>query len=177
MAVVGAFTSSRLRLLFFDIVRSRDLKKREFKVQIPRKKKEKIRVFLSLSLSLGSVSIDSSYAMTRKAGGYLRELVSVRGRPESASEHAALLWILLSLREFLPIIKSWNAHTNVLRVKHRRNRRRRMTRPPVDLCVDDETISSDALALSLSRFGNASSFGRERERCVKCIELEALFPL
>ena len=180
MAVVGAFTSSRLRLLFFDIVRSRDLKKREFKVQIPRKKKEKIRVFLSLSL--GSVSIDSSYATTRKAGGYLRELVSVRGRPESASEHAALLWILLSLREFLPIIKSWNAHTNVLRVKHlrrrrRRRRRRRMTRPPVDLCVDDETISSDARALSLSRFGNASSFGRERERCVKCIELEALFPL
>ena len=56
-----------------------------------------------------------------------------------------------------------------------------MTRPPVDLCVDDETISSDALSvslsLSLSRFGNASSFGRERERCVKCIELEALFPL
>ena len=175
MAVVGAFTSSRLRLLFFDIVRSRDLKKREFKVQIPRKKKEKIRVFLSLSL--GSVSIDSSYAMTRKAGGYLRELVSVRGRPESASEHAALLWILLSLREFLPIIKSWNAHTNVLRVKHRRKRRRRMTRPPVDLCVDDETISSDARARSLSRFGNASSFGRERERCVKCIKLEALFPL
>ena len=178
VAVVGAFTISRLRLLFFDIVRSRDLKKREFKVQIPRKKKEKIRVFLSLSL--GSVSIDSSYAMTRKAGGYLRELVSVRGRPESASEHAALLWVLLSLREFLPIIKSWNAHTNVLRVKHgrkRRRRRRRMTRPPVDLCVDDETISSDARALSLARFGNASSFGRERERCVKCIELEALFPL
>ena len=146
MAVVGAFTSSRLRLLFFDIVRSRDLKKREFKVQIPRKKKEKIRVFLSLSL--GSVSIDSSYAMTRKAGGYLRELVSVRGRPESASEHAALLWVLLSLREFLPIIKSWNAHTNVLRVKHlrRRRRKRRMTRPPVDLCVR-----------SLARFGNASS--------------------
>ena len=109
--------------------------------------------------------------MTRKAGGYLRELVSVRGRPESASEHAALLWVLLSLREFLPIIKSWNAHTNVLRVKHRRKRRRRrrrrMTRPPVDLCVDDETISSDARARSLSRFGNASSFGRERERCVK----------
>ena len=38
--------------------------------------------------------------MTRKAGVYLRELVSVRGRPESASEHAALLWVLLSLREF-----------------------------------------------------------------------------
>ena len=105
--------------------------------------------------------------MTRKAGGYLRELVSVRGRPESASEHAALLWILLSLREFLPIIKSWNAHTNVLRVKHRRKRRRRMTRPPVDLCVDNEAISSDARALSRARFGNASSFGRERERCVK----------
>ena len=33
--------------------------------------------------------------MTRKAGVYLRELVSVRGRPESASEHAALLWVLL----------------------------------------------------------------------------------
>ena len=78
---------------------------REFKVQIPRKKRKKYESF-SLFLSLGSVSIDSSYAMTRKAGGYLRELVSVRGRPESASEHAALLWILLSLREFLPIIKS-----------------------------------------------------------------------
>ncbi len=152
MAVVGAFTSSRLRLLFFDIVRSRSEEER-IQSANSKKKKEKIRVFLSLSL--GSVSIDSSYAMTRKAGGYLRELVSVRGRPESASEHAALLWILLSLREFLPIIKSWNAHTNVLRVKHgrkrRRRRRRRMTRPPVDLCVDDETISSDARALSLSR--------------------------
>ena len=175
MAVVGAFTSSRLRLLFFDIVRSRS---EEERIQSANSKKKKGKnTSLSLSLSLGSVSIDSSYAMTRKAGGYLRELVSVRGRPESASEHAALLWILLSLREFLPIIKSWNAHTNVLRVKHRRKRRRRMTRPPVDLCVDDETISSDALSLSLSRFGNASSFGRERERCVKCIELEALFPL
>ena len=178
MAVVGAFTSSRLRLLFFDIVRSRP---EEERIQSANSKNKKGKnTSLSLSLSLGSVSIDSSYAMTRKAGGYLRELVSVRGRPESASEHAALLWVLLSLREFLPIIKSWNAHTNVLRVKHgrkRRRRRRRMTRPPVDLCVDDETISSDARALSLSRFGNASSFGRERERCVKCIELEALFPL
>jgi hypothetical protein len=67
VAVVGAFTISRLRLLFFDIVRSRS---EEERIQSANSKKKKGKnTSLSLSLSLGSVSIDSSYAMTRKAGG------------------------------------------------------------------------------------------------------------
>ena len=52
-----------------------------------------------------------------------------------------------------------------------------MTRPPVDLCVDDETISSDALSLARACVLETRRRLDERGKGVLSVELEALFPL
>ena len=80
VAVVGAFTISRLRLLFFDIVRSRS---EEERIQSANSKKKKGKN-TSLSLSLSRLRLDRLLLRDdTQSGGYLRELVSVREDPKA----------------------------------------------------------------------------------------------